>query len=56
MRNKKKGIAEYEKLKDMPPKDETICFMAGIQPTHNMQTAYGWIKKAVRKDIPANTG
>ena len=49
-------LAEYEKLKLNLPEDETICFMDGVHPTHNVQTAYGWIKKGVRKEIPANCG
>lgn len=52
----KKWIAEYEALQKMLPEDETICFMDGVHPTHNVQPAYGWIKKGVRKEIPANTG
>ncbi len=28
----------------------------GVHPTHNVQPAYGWIEKGVRKEIPANTG
>jgi hypothetical protein len=35
---------------------KTICFMDGVHPTHNVQPAYGWIQKGVRKEIPANTG
>src|SRR6202008_581855 len=49
-------IAEYEKLKQNLPENETICFMDGVHPTHNVQVAYGWIKKGVRKEIPTNTG
>jgi transposase len=49
-------LAQYEKLKQDLPADETICFMDGVHPTHNVQPAYGWIKKGVRKEIPANTG
>ena len=49
-------LAEYEKLRQELPKDETICFTDGVHPTHNVQPAYGWIKKGVRKEIPANTG
>ena len=30
--------------------------MDGVHPTHNVQPAYGWIKKGVRKEIPANSG
>lgn len=49
-------LAEYEKLKQNLPADETICFMDGVHPTHNVQPAYGWIQKGVRKEIPANSG
>lgn len=49
-------LTQYEKLKQNLPADETICFMDGVHPTHNVQPAYGWIKKGVRKEIPANTG
>lgn len=36
--------------------DETICFMDGVHPTHNVQPAYGWIQTGVRKEIPSNSG
>jgi transposase len=49
-------LAEYEKFKAGLRADETICFMDGVHPTHNVQPAYGWIKKGVRKEIPSNTG
>jgi transposase len=49
-------LAEYEKLRQGLASDETICFIDGVHPTHNVQPAYGWIKKGVRKEIPANTG
>lgn len=49
-------LAEYEKLRQDLPTDESICFIDGVHPTHNVQPAYGWIKKGVRKEIPANTG
>jgi transposase len=49
-------LAKYETLRQALPGDETICFMDGVHPTHNVQPAYGWIKKGVRKEIPANTG
>ncbi len=51
-----KWLAEYKKLRQGLPGDETICFIDGVHPTHNVQPAYGWIKKGVRKEIPANTG
>lgn len=49
-------LADYEKLRQGLSEDETICFIDGVHPTHNVQPAYGWIKKGVRKEIPANTG
>lgn len=52
----KQWLQEYEKLKKGLASDETICFMDGVHPTHNVQPAYGWIKKGVRKEIPCNTG
>lgn len=52
----KEWIAKYEKLKQDLPEDETICFMDGVHPTHNVQPAYGWIQKGIRKEIPANSG
>lgn len=49
-------LAEYERLRQEIPDDETICFTDGVHPTHNVQPACGWIKKGVRKEIPTNTG
>ena len=49
-------LTKYEKLRAELPEDETICFTDGVHPTHNVQPAYGWIKKGVRKELPANTG
>ena len=49
-------IEAYDKLKNGLLEDETICFMDGVHPTHNVQPAYGWIKKGERKEIPANSG
>ena len=49
-------IAKYEKLRKNLPENEAICFTDGVHPTHNVEPAYGWIKKGVRKEIPANSG
>lgn len=49
-------IKYYNDLKDNLPEDETLCFIDGVHPTHNVQLAYGWIKKGQRKEIPSNTG
>lgn len=52
----KEWLDEYAKLRAGLGADETICFMDGVHPTHNVQPAYGWIKKGIRKEIPSNTG
>ncbi len=50
-------LVEYEKLKQNLPENETICFMDGVHPTHNVQPAYGWIKKGERRtDLNTFTG
>lgn len=49
-------LKEYEALKASLPPDETICFIDGVHPTHNMKLAYGWIRKGERKEVPTNTG
>jgi len=49
-------IEEYKALKENLPANEAICFIDGVHPTHNTQTAYGWIRKGERKEIPSNTG
>lgn len=49
-------IKEYYELKSRLQADEAICFMDGVHFTHNVQLAYGWIKKGVRKEIKSNSG
>lgn len=49
-------IKEYQILKAQMPSNESICFIDGVHPTHNTKTAYGWIRKGERKEIPTNTG
>jgi len=49
-------INQYNQLKKGLQKDETICFIDGVHPTHNTQVSYGWIRKGERKEICANTG
>lgn len=52
----KQWLTEYERLRQNLPEDETIGFIDGVHPTHNVQPAYGWIRKGERKEIPANSG
>lgn len=54
--SKRLGVPEYEELKQNLPENETICFMDGVHPTHNVQSACGWIKVGKRKEIPGNSG
>ena len=51
-----KWIREYKRLRERASEKETILFMDGVHPTHNVQPAYGWIRKGKRKDIPSNSG
>lgn len=55
-KKQEKWIEEYNTLKDNLSEDETLCFIDGVHPTHNVQLAYGWIRKGERKEIPSNTG
>lgn len=52
----KEWIIEYNSLKENLKEDETIGFIDGVHPTHNVELAYGWIRKGIRKEIPSNTG
>jgi transposase len=49
-------IKYYEDLRASLPPDETVCFMDGVHPTHNVQLGYGWIRKGVEKTVPSNSG
>src|SRR5690606_24981727 len=49
-------IRQYFELKQGLSKDETICFIDGVHPTHNTQLSYGWVRKGKRKEICSNTG
>jgi transposase len=55
-KQQQKWLADYEELRQGLSENETICFIDGVHPTHNVQPAYGWIKKGIRKEISANTG
>jgi len=47
-------VEEYETLKRHLPDEDHIVFMDGVHPTHAVRFTRGWIKKGVRKEIPAN--
>jgi transposase len=50
----KAWVAWYGKLKNALRDNEKILFMDGVHPTHAVRFACGWIKKGVRKEVPAN--
>jgi len=49
-------IEEYLALKATLSSDESICFIDGVHPTHNMKPTYGWIQTGERKELRTNTG
>lgn len=49
-------IQKYRQIKENLAKDETICFMDGVHPTHNGKPSCGWIQKGVNKALLTNTG
>ena len=51
-----KWIEKYKNLRAGLPKNETLCFMDGVHPSHNVQLGYGWIRKGTDKLVPSNTG
>ena len=44
----------YHKLKNNLPEEETICFIDGAYPTHNIKPHCGWIKKGAQKGSVEN--
>ena len=49
-------IAAYQELRANLQKDEAICFIDGVHPTHNTKATYGWIRRGERREIRTNTG
>lgn len=50
-------IQKYKKLRDtLNEHKETIYFIDGVHPTHNVMPTYAWIKKGKDKFIKSNTG
>ncbi|WP_345375351.1 IS630 family transposase, partial [Algivirga pacifica] len=42
----------FEELQE----DEVLCCMDAVHPTHNVRSAYGWIKKGKEYYVPSNSG
>jgi transposase len=50
-------IKGYKELRDsLNEEKETMYFLDGVHPTHNVMPAYAWIKKGEDKYIKSNTG
>ena len=52
----KEFIETYTELSKNLPEDEEIVFLDGVHPTHNVKSAYGWIKAGSNKQVMSNTG
>ncbi len=46
----------YLEFMNKKREDQLVFFMDAVHPTHNAQTAYGWIKKGREQGLKANTG
>ena len=51
-----KFVEEYKQLKQTKEQEDKILFMDGVHPMHNVQPAYGWIKRGEEKALKSNTG
>lgn len=53
----KRFVEEYKELKKkLNTKNQTIYFIDGVHPTHNVKPSYAWIKVGTDKYIKSNTG
>ena len=46
----------YESFSAEMKEDETIVFMDGMHPTHNLETGKAWIKVGKKKEVLTNSG
>ena len=46
----------YEEFSGQLKEDETIVFMDGMHPTHNVETGKAWIKVGEKKEVLSNSG
>ena len=52
----KEHIEKYQKLRNNLKLNETIYYIDGVHPTHNVMRAYAWIKKGTDCYVKSNTG
>ena len=46
----------YDEFSSQLKADETVVFMDGMHPTHNLETGRAWIKKGQKKEVLTNSG
>lgn len=46
----------YEEFSSQIKDDETVVFMDGMHPTHNLETGKAWIKVGQKKEVLTNSG
>lgn len=46
----------YEEFASQLKEDETVVFMDGMHPTHNLETGKAWIKVGQKKEVLTNSG
>ncbi len=46
----------YEDFSSQLKEDETVVFMDGMHPTHNLETGKAWIKVGKKKEVLTNSG
>jgi transposase len=49
-------VKDYEELRKTLKSTETIYFIDGVHPTHNVMPAYAWIRKGEEREVKSNTG
>ena len=49
-------IAQFEKMQTSKEADEVPYFIAGVHPTLNSETSYGWIEKGTEQQVLSNSG
>jgi transposase len=54
--HQKKFKENYEEFASQLKEDETIVFMDGMHPTHNLETSRAWIKIGKKKEMLTNSG
>ena len=49
-------VEKFEILSENLAENERILFVDAVHAVHNVQAAYGWMRKGIDKEIPSNSG